>query len=390
LTPSSLPPLPRFCHLVVEPRSSQRGLLPPPKLQVLGASTQSPSLRRSSAASGGADVHLRIGRATCKHAAPPQRNAPLTLENADLASNAHRRGASTTTPRARTLRPPGKSADPDPTGPARGTQAHRRRIQRAQPRLEETGKMPPGLGADRAHSRIRHPKRTPLLEEADPSPRTHITICEQAATILRDAPPVTRAQTPTPPNPQEARKRAADVTGEHDPVPRALAKSLQTSAPTVQAPPNPPPKTHPSSRGRWSEPPNSHHGLRTGHGVPPGRTPDAGRADLGLTELARSTRTHPSRFRRAQPDWRRQTSCPQILGPTVQAPPAPPPGTHSPSRGSWPEPPNSRVSLQADLDAPSGRTLRAGRADQATEAPRSDASATPPHLGLRSPPQAKQ
>jgi hypothetical protein len=250
--------------------------------------------------------------------------------------------------------------------------------------------MPPGLGTDRAHSRIRNPERTPLLEEADPSPRPHAVACKQAPTLLRDAPSFTRAQTPTPPDPQAARKRTANVSDANHPDPRGLAKSLQTSAPTVQALPNPPPGTHPSSRGGWSEPPSSRHGLRTGHDDPPGRTPDAGRADLGLTELAGSTRTHSSRSRRAQPDWRRQTSCPQALAPTVQAPPAPPPGTHSPSRGSWPEPPNSRRSLRTGPDDPPGRTLRAGRADQATETLRSNASATRPPLGSRSPPQAEQ
>jgi hypothetical protein len=62
--------------------------------------------------------------------------------------------------------------------------------------------MPPGLGTDRAHSRILHLERTPLLEEADPSPRTHAAACKQATTLLRDAPSTTKAQTPTSPDPQ--------------------------------------------------------------------------------------------------------------------------------------------------------------------------------------------
>jgi hypothetical protein len=84
--------------------------------------------------------------------------------------------------------------------------------------------MPPGFGADRTHSRILHPERTPLLEEADPSPRTHAAACKQATTLLRDAPSVTKAQTLTSLDSQEVRKRTADVSGEHDPDPRGLAE----------------------------------------------------------------------------------------------------------------------------------------------------------------------
>jgi hypothetical protein len=78
LTPSSLPPLPRFCHLIVEPRSTQRGLLPPPGLRVASAGTRSSSLQRSTAASGDTGTRLPIRRAACEHALSLQERSTHT------------------------------------------------------------------------------------------------------------------------------------------------------------------------------------------------------------------------------------------------------------------------------------------------------------------------
>jgi hypothetical protein len=43
-----------------------------------------------------------------------------------------------------------------------------------------------------------------------------------------------RVLTPTPPDPQEARKRTADVSAGHNPDPRRLTSCLQASEPTVR------------------------------------------------------------------------------------------------------------------------------------------------------------